>query len=129
MPALFLIILRLGRSIWTGLQDREFRGLFTLVLIVVATGAWFYHAYEGWSWLDATYFTIITLTTVGYGDFSPKTPEGKIFTIVYIFLGLGIISSFIIMVAEHHREETARRVRKIRQRRAMPGDQETEDNN
>jgi voltage-gated potassium channel Kch len=85
-------------------RDKEFRGLFTLVLLLLFSGAWFYHTVEGWGWIDALYFTVITLSTVGYGDFSPTTPLSKIFTITYIFLGLGTLSAFILLLAEKHRE-------------------------
>ena len=48
---------------------------------------------EDWRILDALYFCVISLTTIGFGDFSPKTDYGKIFTIFYSIFGLGIISS------------------------------------
>lgn len=105
MPALILLLVRLGRAVWDGLKEPEFRGLFGLVLIVLASGAWFYHVQEGWSWLDSLYFTVITLTTVGYGDFSPQTTGGKIFTMAYILVGLGILSSFVVLLAEHQRKQ------------------------
>ena len=101
MPALFLLLYRLGKSIRNGLKEPEFRGLFTLAVLVIFFGAWFYHVREGWSWLDSFYFTIVTLTTVGYGDLSPQTAVGKLFTMLYIVLGLSIISSFIVLLAEH----------------------------
>ena len=74
--------------------------MFLWVLGILALGTWFYTRVEGWRVLDALYFTITTLTTVGYGDFSPKTDAGKIFTIFYIFVGLGLISGFVILLAE-----------------------------
>jgi len=38
---------------------------------------------------------VVTLTTVGYGDFSPQTTFGKIFTTFYIFAGVGILTAYI----------------------------------
>ena len=101
MPALLLVLLRFIRSIGRGLKEPEFRGIFSWVVILLLTGTAFYHQWEGWSWLDSLYFSVVTLTTVGYGDLSPQTAVGKIFTMIYIILGLGILSSFIVLLAEH----------------------------
>ena len=54
--------------------------------------------------LDSPYFRVITLTTAGYGDFSPSTTAGKNFTMFYIFIGLGIILGFVNAVAERSME-------------------------
>ncbi len=97
---LILFIVRFVRAIISGLKDPQFRGLLVLVVVLLLSGMLFYHQVEGWSWLDALYFSLITLTTVGYGDFSPQTVAGKIFTMIYIVLGLGVLSSFILLVAE-----------------------------
>ncbi|MCA9928776.1 MAG: two pore domain potassium channel family protein [Anaerolineales bacterium] len=100
MPVL-VVFVRFFRAIGRGLKEPEFRGLFFWVLVLLGVGTWFYARWEGWSYLDAFYFSVITLTTVGYGDFSPQTSAGKIFTIAYILLGLGILSSFIVLLAEY----------------------------
>jgi len=55
----------------------------------------FYHIVEKLSWLNAYYFSVVTLSTVGYGDIVPHTDAGKIFTTFYIFVGVGIITTFI----------------------------------
>ena len=102
----FFMVVRFFRSIWVGLKDKEFRALFIWVVIVIAIGTAFYARVEGWRVLDALYFTIITLTTVGYGDLAPQTDPGKIFTIVYIFVGLSLISGFIILLGEHSKKLT-----------------------
>ncbi len=95
------------------LKNEEFQTLIYIVLLILITGTLFYHNVEGWSWLDSSYFSVITLTTVGYGDFSPQTDSGKAFTMVYIFVGLGILSGFATVVGKQivaHRLEKVGKV-------------------
>ncbi len=82
-----------------GLADPHFRALAFLVLMLLFTGTLFYWRFEDWTLLDSLYFSVITLTTVGYGDLAPTSAPTKIFTIVYVLLGLGILVSFLSMVA------------------------------
>jgi len=72
--------------------------------LVILGGSTVYHYLEDWSWVDSVYFSVVTLTTVGFGDFAPKTDGGKIFTIFYIIIGIGIILSFINTLYEHYRD-------------------------
>lgn len=65
-----------------------------LALGVLTIGTVFYHFVEKLTWLDAYYFSVITLTTVGYGDITPQTALGKIFTTFYVLMGIGIIGLF-----------------------------------
>lgn len=72
--------------------------LFFLLLI---TGTVFYHNIENWRYLDSAYFSVMTMTTIGYGDFSPQTDSGKIFTIFYAFSGIGIAFYFFTLVGRY----------------------------
>lgn len=99
---LFMIpILRYIHSVIRAFKDHEFRALLLLVIAILATGTYFYHRIERWGWLDSLYFCVTTLSTVGYGDMAPHTDAGKIFTIIYIFLGIGVILAFINVIARH----------------------------
>ena len=86
------------------LRDKEYRQLLGVTAIILAIGTITYHYLEGWSWIDALYFSIITLTTIGYGDFSPNH-GGKLFTIVYIIIGIGMILGFINAVFYHYKSQ------------------------
>jgi hypothetical protein len=93
-------ILRFARSLgraWRGSQD--FRVLVRLVVLLLLGGTAFYSVVEDWNPLDAFYFSVTTLTTVGLGDLAPKTAPGKLFTVLYIFVGLGIVGGFINTLA------------------------------
>ncbi len=65
------------------LFDPRTRPIFLYAAVMIVIGAALYHLLEGWSWLDSIYFVVITLTTIGYGDFSPTTPLTKLITIFY----------------------------------------------
>lgn len=78
-------------------------------------GTIFYRNIEGWSWLDSFYFCVITLSTVGFGDLSPTLPESKVFTIVYILLGLSIFVSLVNMLAKTRQVIHSQRVARVHQ--------------
>ncbi len=73
------------------LFDRRTRPILMYAAIVIGIGAALYHWLEGWNWLDSVYFVVITLTTVGYGDFHPTQPVTKLITIFYGLNGIVLI--------------------------------------
>ena len=97
--SLYLAVNNLFHSGRRHLKDLEFRRLLLLTAVILAAGTLFYHFIEQWRWLDSLYFSVMTLSTVGYGDLTPLTDAGKIFTVIYIFFGIGVILSFINVVA------------------------------
>lgn len=68
---------------------------FLLTLFIIFIGTTGYVLIEHWNILDALYMTVITLTTVGYGEVHDVSKMGRIFTIFLVFFGFG----FIIYVA------------------------------
>ncbi len=75
------------------------RGIVILVLILF-TGTFGYMVIEGWDLLDAFYMTVITVTTVGYGEIRTVSDVGRLFTVVIIFLGMGVMAYTLGMVAQ-----------------------------
>ncbi|HET6924604.1 MAG TPA: potassium channel family protein [Candidatus Saccharimonadales bacterium] len=73
---------------------RQFREVAAAALLVLTLGAVFYHFVEHFSWVNSFYFCTITLTTIGYGDVVPHTTAGKLFTIFYVLIGIGILAFF-----------------------------------
>jgi voltage-gated potassium channel len=71
-----------------------YRLLVAAAIGLLAVGTVFYHFVEKWTLLDSLYFCVVTLSTVGYGDFAPTTSFGRLFTIFYILVGVGIIATF-----------------------------------
>ena len=66
------------------------------------TGTLFYWRFEDWTIIQSLYFCVVTLTTVGYGDFAPTTAETQIFTIVYILTGFGVLVALLTSVAQEY---------------------------
>lgn len=97
------------------LGEKAYYYLAGITVAVIGGGMVFYHLVEDLPWLDAYYFCIITLTTVGYGDISPKTDVGKLFTTLYLFVGLGIITGFITTTAKRRGKKMAERHQKRHQ--------------
>ena len=62
---------------------------------VFLTGTLWYKFMEGWSWEEAAYMTVITLTTVGFGETNPLSRQGRLFTIALIVLGVVTIGYMI----------------------------------
>ena len=80
-------------------HDGHFRALAFLTFVALTTGTVFYWFVEGWRLVDCLYFSAATLTTVGYGDFTPQTDAGKLFTVVYVIVGVGMMLAFVTRVA------------------------------
>lgn len=91
-------------SIFEGLYDIftdvRVRGLlaFTFSLIGVATLVFW--LLEEWTLLDAAFFSVVTISTVGYGSLVPQTVAGKLFCMFYILVGLGVFVAAASAVAD-----------------------------
>ena len=72
-----------------------------IFMIILLLGSYIFHKIEGWRYLDSLYFTVVTSTTIGYGDFVPKTDAGKIFTMFYCFFGIAMVFYFVTLIGKY----------------------------
>jgi len=72
-----------------------------LSLLIILFGTLGYVILEGYSFLDGLYMTVITLTTIGYGEVRPLGEMGRIFTILLITTGLAFVLSQLAYLGEY----------------------------
>jgi hypothetical protein len=90
---------RAALDLWSVISDAELRGLLFFVGILLLIGTTFYTTVEGWGVVTSLYFSIATLTTVGYGDLYPSDDVSRMFTAVYVLVGVGFLLSAVMRVA------------------------------
>lgn len=105
----------LNRRIWT---------VISVIGGLLSLGTTGYRIIEGWSWHDALFMTVITLSSVGYGEVRPLSVIGEIFTIGLILLGVGGMAYTVSMLADYliagelngvlRRQRMARAIQKLR---------------
>ncbi len=66
--------------------------IFATLIAIMGLSTAYFHYFEDWSILDSLFFTVVTISTVGYGNLVPVTTAGKIGTMVLIFSGLGVFA-------------------------------------
>lgn len=91
-------------SLYLGLHDAfsspRVRGLLGVTFALIALGTVVFWLLEDWSLLEAMFFSVTTISTVGYGDLVPQTVAGRIFCMGYILVGLGVFVAAASAVAE-----------------------------
>ena len=98
--SLVSIVSRFYKVMRSGWADAEFRGLSIVLGSWVALGTIIYSVREGWSLVDSLYFCVMTLTTIGYGDFSPTSTGMRLYTVVYSVMGIGLFVAFNARLAQ-----------------------------
>jgi transcriptional regulator with XRE-family HTH domain len=90
-----------GRGLHNFWFDPAGRAILGVALTVIAIATIFYRYVEHLRWIDSLYFSVITVSTVGYGDIAPTTVASKIFTMVYVLVGIGVFVALVTTVAQH----------------------------
>ncbi|ANU14525.1 Potassium channel protein [Planococcus halocryophilus Or1] len=99
MISFILTLRRMLKAFFQLIKDKEFQVLLGLTAVILLSGTIFYSTVEGFTVVDALYFSVATLTTVGSATLEPVTDFGKIFTILYMITGIGVMLSLIVKVS------------------------------
>ncbi len=78
----------------------QYLRLSVVPLFIIVIGSAGYMVLEDWSLSDAVYMTIITLSTVGFGEVSEMSQEGRTFTSVLILIGVGSFAFVFTSIAQ-----------------------------
>ena len=63
-----------------------------VIFLIILTESLILMTVEGWDFFTAFYTAVVTISTVGYGDYTPKTFIGKLSIIIYILAGVGAVA-------------------------------------
>jgi hypothetical protein len=86
------------RSFNRSLRHPRHQAFALAVVVVLLTGVVFYALTEDWSLGDSLYFTVVALTTIGFGDLAPTTTFSRLFTVLYAIVGVGLIGTLLNLV-------------------------------
>lgn len=114
MTSFFINLWKLLVGLWYGIkEDEEFRALVFLLTTLLIGGTYFYWHVEGWSVIDSLYFSIMTMSTIGYGDLVPTTDISKLFTIIFAILSIGVfvavVSKLVQITLQHKKKSRQKR--------------------
>lgn len=93
--------------------DPAILGATRALALVVLTGTCFYALVEHWPVPESLYFSVITLTTVGYGDMYPTSLLSKMFTMLYVLIGVGLVFHIVTSIAWHMFDDERREIHEL----------------
>lgn len=99
MTSFLLTLHRLVKAFYRSWHSQYFRSTLMLVVLTLLSGTLFYSQVEGWTALDALYFSVMTLATIGSPVLYPVTVAGKLFTMLYVIAGIGLFVALFVQIA------------------------------
>jgi len=111
IPAMGYVLSHIGRYIieaWTpafpvtvDTRSKRIGVLSCLIVVLIGLGGALFAFLEGWSFLQASYFSACTLMTIGFGDLLPVRTISRVAVVVFIMMGLGVAASLIALMQIH----------------------------
>jgi voltage-gated potassium channel len=80
--------------------ERKLKIVLMVLVAVIAFGTMGYIVIERWPLLDALYMTVITLTTVGFGEVYALSPSGKVFTMILVIMGVAGVAYTLSVIGQ-----------------------------
>lgn len=78
--------------------------------VLIISGTLLFKYLEDWTWIQAFYFSVSTLTTVGYGDeFVPTTDTSRLAASIFILVGVGTALAALSLVGSHYIDRRTKR--------------------
>jgi voltage-gated potassium channel len=90
----------LSHAIIAAFSSARIQALLLVCLLIASCQALVFRVVEGWRLLDGFYFSVVSMATVGYGDLAPATPLGKLLTMLFLMIGVGIFVLTVSSIAQ-----------------------------
>jgi len=80
----------------------------------IGAGTILFHYLEPWNWTQAFYFSVVSLSTVGYGDLVPSNDLTRLFTAFYLLIGVAIVVAALGIIGRHYLENKKIKIKRIK---------------
>ncbi|WP_134680435.1 potassium channel family protein [Paracoccus ravus] len=107
-------------AVFAAFRTPRVQALILVCLLIALVQSGLFMLIEKWRFLDAFYFSIVSMATVGYGDLTPQTSLGKICAICFLLVGIGIFVLTVTSLAQ----AIMRELEITEERRDAPPDRE-----
>ena len=104
MVGLGILLAHFSAAVRQAARTPEFRGLLVVAVGLVITGTLVFSTTEHWSVVNGLYFAVSTLTTTSPNGLALTHTFSKLFTVVYILFGIGVLAEFVRQIANAHGE-------------------------
>lgn len=97
----FARIRHIRRKVHASQSQRQL--LWTVVIFILFSllGALIFSRIEKWNYFNAVYFCFLCLLTIGYGDFHPQKPLGKVFFVMWAIAAVPLMTILVLNVGDH----------------------------
>ena len=104
--------------VWPKFRTHVMIAMITLFGLIFL-GTVVYHYMENWTWISSFYFSVTTLTTVGYGDLAPSSDASRLFTSFYVLAGVSLALMSLTVIGNDFLERQESQIRKLKVQREI----------